>query len=187
MNKVVSETRNEPGNNTESNAPQRIEPIEPANRRELAARYRANQASPSALHRTASAIRTVVPLVQKLLPLLEGNVASAVANLVAPRLLGPPTVNLVPIETSLMKLRSEIAVVIDRHTQQEGTLKRIDDQLEAVKESLERTASEHQEVSEEVRKVRRNVVLVSVVGMVLLAVSIGLNVALYFYVKGTVH
>lgn len=184
MNEVVPEARNY---RAEFNAPKRSEELEEPKRGTLAPRPHAKQQAPSALHRTASVVRTVVPLVQKLLPLLEGNVASAVANLMAPRFMSPPTVDLAPVESSLLKLRSEIAVIHDKSAQQDVAFKRIDDQLQTVKETLERTVTEHQEVTEEVRKVRRSVMVVSIVSFLLLAVSIGLNVALYLYVKGTIH
>lgn len=141
----------------------------------------------STLQRTASALRTAVPLVQKLLPLLDGNVASAVANLVAPRLLGPPTVDLSPIETSLMKLRGDLAVVQDKNAQHDVAFKRIDDQLETMKDVVERTAAEQRDVAANLSRVRRNVLVFWLVGIALMVVSIGLNVALFFFVKGNLR
>jgi hypothetical protein len=143
--------------------------------------------SPSGLHRTASAIRTVVPLIQKLLPLLDGNVASAAANLLAPRLLSQPVVDLSSLETSLMKLRGDLAVIQDRHAQQDVAFKRIDDQMETMKDTVERTAFEQREMAEQVNKIRRNVFVFALLGALLLAVSIGLNAALFFYMRGAFH
>ena len=49
-------------------------------------------------------------MLQKLLPLLDGNVAMAVVpNMLAPRLLRRLAVDLSPIETSLMKMRGDLA------------------------------------------------------------------------------
>jgi len=143
--------------------------------------------SPGSLHRTAAALRTVVPLAQKLLPLLDGNVASAVANLLAPRLMGPPAVDLAPLETSLVKVRGELALLQDKNAQQSVALKRIDDQLETMKDTLERTALEQREVAEAVGKIRRSVLVLWLIGAGLVVVSIGLNAAMFVYVKGFLH
>lgn len=146
---------------------------------------RASKSQPAGgLQRTAGAIRTIVPLAQKLLPLLDGNVASVVANLLAPRLPGPPAIDLAPLETSLTKLRGELAVMHDKHAQQDVAFRRIDDQLGKMKEALERTAMEQQEVAQEVGKVRRSVLVLWLIGVGLVVVSIGLNAAVFLYVKG---
>jgi len=139
------------------------------------------------LQRTAAAVRTVVPLLQKLLPLLDGNVASAVANLLAPRLMSPPAVDLAPLESSLAKLRGEIAVMQDKNAQQNVAFKRIDDQLETMKDALERTALEQKEVAEEVGKIRRSVLILWLIGAGLVVVSIGVNAALFWYIRGSLR
>lgn len=139
---------------------------------------------PAALQRTATAIRTMVPLLQKLLPLLDGNVASAVANLLLSRPAGAPAVDLEPLETALMRMRGDLAVMQDKSTQQETTLKRIDDQLGTVKEALERAALEQKEAAEELSQTRRSIRIFAVLGAVLLVISIGLNAALFLYVRG---
>lgn len=142
---------------------------------------------PVALQRTATAIRTMVPLLQKLLPLLDGNVASAVANLLISRPAGAPAVDLEPLETALMRVRGDLAVMQDKSTQQESALKRIDDQLETVREALDRASLEQKETAEELTQTRRSVRVFALIGMVLLVISIGLNAALFLYVRGTVR
>jgi hypothetical protein len=146
---------------------------------------RAEKREPSAaLQRTATAIRTMVPLLQKLLPLLDGNVASAVANLLLSRPAGAPAVDLEPLETALMHVRGDLAVMQDKSIQQETALKRIDDQLGTVKEALERAALEQKEAAEELSQTRRSVRIFAVLGAVLLVISIGLNATLFLYVRG---
>ena len=140
---------------------------------------------PSGLNRTASALRTVVPLIQKLLPLLDGNVASAAANLLAPRLPSRPVVDLAPLETSLLKLRGDVALIQDRNAQHDVAIKRVDDQLETMKDALERAAIEQREVSETLSNVRRSVRAFFVIGVVLLIVTVGLNVALFLTMRGS--
>lgn len=149
---------------------------------------RSAKGEPSAgLQRTATAIRTMVPLVQKLLPLLDGNVASAVANLLAPRMMGAPVVDLTPIETALMRVRGDLAVMQDKNAQQETALKRIDDQLETVKEAVERVSLEQKDAAEERSRTRRSVRVFALIGVVLLVISIGLNAAVFLYVKGNLR
>lgn len=182
----MSEVVREAGEERLHQAAVRDEQTEPEPRHGLTkANAKRTHESPSTLHRTASAIRATVPLLQKLLPLLDGNVAMAVANLLAPRLLSAPAVDLSPLETSLMKLRGDLAVMQDRNAQQDAVLKRIDDQLETMKETVERTSLEQRETAEEVSRVRKNVLVFSLVGMLLLVVSIGLNVALFLFVRGS--
>jgi len=139
---------------------------------------------PAALQRTAAAIRTMVPLAQKLLPLLDGNVASAVANLLAPRVLSAPAVDLEPLETAIARVRGDLAVMQDKSSQQDTALKRIDDQLETLKEALERASLDQKEAAEELTRTRKSVRTFAVIGLVLLLLLIGLNAVLFLYAKG---
>lgn len=182
MGEVVHETHEEQEQTTRS-APKAGQEADPPGARGLRVAARKGE-SPSGLHRTASALRTVVPLVQKLLPLLDGNVASAAANLLAPRLPSRPVVDLAPLETSLMRLRGDVALIQDRNAQHDVAIKRVDDQLETMKDALERAATEQREVSENLSKVRRSVRAFCVIGVVLLVVSIGMNVALFLFMRG---
>jgi len=189
MSEALHETREEqvnPAGSAPKTEPQ-TEHLEPREGRGALRVAPVRGQAPSGLHRTASAVRTVVPLLQKLLPLLDGNVASAVANLLAPRLMSGPVVDLSPLDTSLMKLRGDLAVIQDRNAQQDVAFKRIDDQLETMKEAVERTAVEQREVAEEVARVRKNLRVFALAGILLLVASIGLNAALFLYMKGSFH
>ena len=140
----------------------------------------------SGLQRTASAVRTVVPLLQKMLPLLEGNVISAAANLLAPRLMAP-TIDLAPLDASLAKLRGELAAMEVRDAEHDRAFKRMDEQLETMKDAIERNAHEQKQAGEELSRIRGRLAVVSAIGLGLLLVSIGVNTALFLYVKGLVH
>jgi hypothetical protein len=140
----------------------------------------------SGLQRTAAAVRTVVPLLQKVLPLLEGNVVSAAANLLAPGLMAP-TIDLAPLDASLAKLRGELAAMEVRHAEHDRAFKRMDEQLETMKDAIERNAHEQQQAAEELSRIRGRLAVVSVIGLGLLLVSIGVNTALFLYVKGQIH
>ena len=131
----------------------------------------------SGFQRTVSAIRTVLPALQKLLPLLDGNVASAVGNLLAPRPQASP-LDTASIEYGLGRLRSEQVELHSVVEQQSAALKRLDSQLTTVKETSERTVQEQRELSAEVEKLRTKVTAFSWIGLFLLVVSIVLNVLL---------
>jgi len=132
----------------------------------------------SGFQRTTAAIRTMVPLLQKLLPLLDGNVASVVANLLVPRMLAP-TVDMHPIEARLASLREELAAIHGKHAEQGASLKRIEDQLESVKDALESAALEQKETMQQVGRVQKRVLVFSLVGLSLLVISVALDVVLF--------
>jgi hypothetical protein len=115
---------------------------------------------------------------QKLLPLLDGNVASVVANLLAPRLLSPQ-VDLHPIEAGVARLREDLAAIQARNAEHDASFKRVGDQLETMKEALESAALEQQEVMHQVGRVQKRVLVFSLVGLSLLAISVALDVVLF--------
>ncbi|HZB88846.1 MAG TPA: hypothetical protein VE291_09335 [Terracidiphilus sp.] len=138
---------------------------------------------PRRFGRTLHALKTMLPLAQKALPLLEGNVAAALANLLIP---GPVQrhVNLEPVERALTVVHAEHQELRGQLGAQGTALKRIGDQLADVKEATERHASVQREVTEDLEGLRRRVGRIAWIGFALLAVSIGLNVALFLRVGG---
>jgi hypothetical protein len=128
--------------------------------------------------RTTAAIRTMVPLLEKLLPLLDGNVASVVANLLVPRMLSPQ-VDMHPIEAGLADLKEELAAIHAKNTEHDASFKRIGDELERMKNALEGAALEQKEVLHQVGRVQKRVLVFSLVGLSLLVISFALDVVLY--------
>src|SRR5208283_2055344 len=66
----------------------------------------------SGMQRVVNVVRMAIPLVQRLLPLIDGNIVTAVANVIAPRpraQLAPPPVkvNLAPLEEGLANLQAQ--------------------------------------------------------------------------------
>lgn len=131
----------------------------------------------SGFQRTASAIRTLLPLVQKVLPLLDGNVALVAANLLASRLQGP-SVDIHPIEVELAKLRAGLTDLHDKNTENEAAFKRIGQDIESLKDALERTSLEQKEMAQEVSRLRTRMTVFSVVMVLLLIASIGVEAVL---------
>jgi hypothetical protein len=151
----------------------------------------------SGLQRAVDAVRSAIPLVQRLLPLLDGNFATAVTALVAPQLghhhpPPPPAVqqvhqahqvhiDLEPVERGLAEVRTSHRELRSQVVEQGTTLKRVEDQLERVREATDRNTLEQQELVEDLRAVGGRISTFAIIGLVLLAVSLGLNI--YFLVQ----
>jgi hypothetical protein len=106
---------------------------------------------PSGIQRTISAIRAALPWVQRILPLLDGNIGTAVSNMMGPHHRpSPPAqpVNLAPIHDSLAELQSQQLELRDQVVEQNSSLKRVEDQLEMVREATDRNTLEQQELME---------------------------------------
>jgi len=144
----------------------------------------------SGLARAVGAVRAVLPVVQRLLPLLDGNVATAIAGLFAPHphpAPPPPKVDLAPLETGLTELQSQQRNLRDQVMEQGNSLKRVEDQLALVREATDRNTLEQQELLEDLRtfgkKVRVGVIVSAVIVTCLLAASLFLNVMLFLHLK----
>jgi hypothetical protein len=145
----------------------------------------------SGLQRAVDAVRSAIPLVQRLLPLLDGNFATAISALVAPQLghhhppPPPPVqhvhVDLEPVERGLAEVRTSHRELRGQVVEQATTLKRVEDQLERVREATDRNTLEQQELVEDLRAVGGRISTFAIIGLVLLAVSLGLNI--YFLVQ----
>jgi len=127
--------------------------------------------------------RVVMPLAQKLLPLLEGNVASAVSNVLAPRSQPSYPVSLAPIEDSLVKIRLDHREMRDQLAEQNSSLQRVADQLDKVKEATDRNTLEQQELLEDLHRMRKKVMVYAWVGIGLLAAAIAANVIVFLRIQ----
>ncbi len=140
---------------------------------------------PSGFDRAMRIMQGVLPLAQKLLPLLEGNVASAVSNI-----LGPPPmaqalrVDLAPIEDDLKRMHMEQLDLRGKVVEQNTSLQRVAGQLEMVKEATDRNTLEQQELMEDLRRMRRRVSVFAWVALGLLGVSLLINVVLLLRTAG---
>jgi len=162
--------------------PQPLRPVTQA--RELAKRPEAiaKPASTTA-HKALLVARAVLPLVQKALPLLDGNVAAVVANLLAPTLAGPPAA-LKPLEATVARLRADYAGLQTRVDEQAAGLKRMEEQVEAAKDAAERSALEAKELAGEVEALRRRFTRFARVGAALLVLLLAGNVLLLLWFAG---
>jgi hypothetical protein len=143
----------------------------------------------SGLLRAINAVRSALPLVQKLLPLIDGNVATAIHSLVTSqpqqqRTPAPPppvVIDLDPIERGLTEVKNSHRELRNQVQEHVATMKRVEDQLEHVREATDRNTLEQQELVEDLRSVGGRLNLFAILGLVLLAVSVGLNI--YFLIQ----
>ena len=142
----------------------------------------------SSAQRAMNVLKMAMPLVQKILPLLDGNFGTAISNMVAPHLQRPAqpttvTVDLAPIEDSLNALQVQQSELREQVVEQNTSLKRVEDQLEMVREATDRNTLEQQELLEDLKTVGNKVNLVAIIALGLLAVSVLLNLFLYLHIQ----
>ncbi len=141
---------------------------------------------PSGAQRAMNLFRTVMPIVQRLLPLLEGNVITAISNVLTPRPQAPPPapkVDLAPLETSLAELQTEHRGLREQVTEQNASLKRVEDQLEMVREATDRNTLEQQELLEDLKTFSSRVKVVAVIAIGMLVIGIVLNLILFLHIQ----
>jgi hypothetical protein len=134
--------------------------------------------------RAVGALRLAMPFVQRILPLLDGNVATTVANILGPHPgHAAPPVNLVHIEDGLAELQADHRDLRGQVLEQNSSLKRVEDQLEMVREATDRNTLEQQELMEDLKAVGSKVNIFALFALGLLAVSILLNIVLYMHLR----
>lgn len=141
--------------------------------------------SPTSLQRAMNGLRMAWPFIQKILPLLDGQVVTALTNLLSPH---PhhtvqAQVNLAPIENGLTELRTRHTELYDQMTEQNTSLKKVEERLEQVREATDRNTLEQQELMEDLKSVGRKVNRIAIVALLLLAMSIAVNVVLYLHIQ----
>lgn len=137
----------------------------------------------SNLHRAANALRAAVPFVQRLLPLLDGNVVAAVANVLTPHPKPAPPVDLAPIQQGMSDLHVQQRALGNQVAEQQNALKRVEDHLEQVREATDRNTLEQQELMEDLKSVGNKMSIVAFVTLALLLVSVLLNLFLYLHIE----
>lgn len=140
----------------------------------------------SSAQRAMNILKQAVPFVQKLLPLIDGSFGAAISNLLAPRthISAPPAnVDLTPVQNQISELQMQHNEL--RSTVQEQTtgLKRVEDQLEMVREATDRNTLEQQELIDDLKAMGNKVNLFAVTLSALLLLSLVLNVILYLHIK----
>ncbi len=142
---------------------------------------------PTSMQRAVNMLRSWLPFVQRILPLLDGNIGTAVSNILTPfpHHAPPPSppVNLDPIEDSLVELQTQHLELRNQVVEQNTSLKRVEDQLELVREATDRNTLEQQELLEDLKGVGKKVNVYALFALALLVVSVLLNLILYLHIQ----
>ena len=138
------------------------------------------------MQKAAGLVRAVAPLVQKVLPLLEGNVAMAVTNLLASRP-ESPRVDLEPIENAMTRMRKDHIDLRLSVADQNAAIKRVADQVESAKDAVERAGAETKALDRDVQQLRSRVNAFAWIGLILLVLSVVMNIVLFEQMRQLIH
>ncbi len=139
---------------------------------------------PSKMEKTVGALRTIVPLALKFLPLLDGQIGTVVSNLIGPQATPRQVAHtLLPLQEGLAQLEKQQVDLRAQVAEQSTTLKQIDDQLETVRDLTLKTAEVQQNLTASMEKMGRKLNLAVIAGLVLLAAAIALNVLLFVHIR----
>jgi len=125
---------------------------------------------PGKLERAISVAKTVLPIVGNLLPLLEGNVVGAAANIVANR--QAREIDLKPLEEAIGRLQSDQRALAFHTSEQKSAIRRLEDEFAAVQEAVQKHAADQAELAEQVVKLAKRLSSFMRVVSILLIVSI---------------
>jgi hypothetical protein len=133
------------------------------------ARIQNQPPKPTKLERALGMARTVLPLVGKMLPLLEGNVVSAAANLMAGR---PAEVDLKPLEDAIAGLQTDQRAIGFHTSEHKRAIRRLEDEFVAVQEAVQKNSELQAELTEQVAKLAKRTSSFMRLVTILLLVSI---------------
>ncbi len=131
---------------------------------------------PTRLERAMSVARTVLPIVGKMLPLLEGNVVGAASNLFANRPMHE--VDLKPLEESISRLQSDHRALAFHSGEQKRALQRLEDDFATLQEIVQKNAADQAELIEHVAKLAKRTSSFMRLVTILLVISILFTVLL---------
>ncbi|MGA3035534.1 MAG: hypothetical protein ABSD70_19800 [Terracidiphilus sp.] len=142
----------------------------------------------SGIQRAVNVARSIIPIVQRLLPLLDGNIATVVANLMTPRSHpqpAPPSpkVDLAPLQESLAEIQTQHRNLHEQVMEQNSALKRVEDRLEMVREATDRNTLEQQELLEDLKAFSSRVKIIAVVGIILLGFGLVLELLVFLHLQ----
>ena len=153
----------------------------PPPQRALVSSSNADTQPATGFERAMGAMRMAIPFVQRLLPLLDGNVGSAASNLLNPLPPPPPAppVNLEPIEDGLAAVQAENRALRTQVIEQNLSLKRVEEQLGMMAEASDRIVLTQQKMTQEIKAVGRKVAIFASIVLALLVIFIACNVILF--------
>jgi len=128
---------------------------------------------PSGFGRAVGVVRAALPVVQKLLPLLEGNIAFAAANFLAPQ---GQHVDLVPLESAVGRLQAEQRTQRGQIIDQKILLEQVETELATVKAVTEQNAAHQRELAEHLLVTSKKLSRFTWIIVGLLTLSIAFNI-----------
>jgi hypothetical protein len=142
----------------------------------------------SAFEKTMGVLRTILPIAQKVLPLIDGQIGTVVSNFLGPQA-SPRQVaqTLLPLQEGLAQLEKQHMELRAVVAGQSAAFKQIDEQLETVKKLVVETSQGQRKLAEGLEKMRRKVNTAEIAGLVLLAVMVALNVVLFVQFRRMGH
>jgi hypothetical protein len=152
-NEVPPRIQEVPAPSAEIISPASTPKSQPAPRPVSTALARPIPPKPSKLERAMSVAKTVLPLVGKMLPLLEGNVVGAASNLFANRQMHE--VDLKPLEESISRLQSDHRALAFHSNEQKRAIQRLEDDFAALQGSVQKHAADQAELIEHVAKLAK--------------------------------
>lgn len=130
---------------------------------------------PSKFERAIGIAKTVLPLVGKMLPLLEGNVVSAATNLLTTH---PVPVDLKPIEEAIARLQSDQRALTFHSGEHKRAMRLLEDEFATLAEAVQKNAEQQAELTEQVLKLAKRTRSFMRLLTILLVVSILFTVLL---------
>lgn len=130
---------------------------------------------PSKLERAIGIAKTVLPLVGKMLPLLEGNVVSAATNLLTAH---PVSVDLKPLEEAIARLQSDQRALTFHTGEHKRAMRLLEDEVATLAEAVQKNAEQQAELTEQVLKLAKRTRSFMRLLTILLVVSILFTVVL---------
>jgi len=161
---------------------QRMESVSAAARALAAPAVSTESQDNAAMQRTVQTIRSALPILQRLLPLIDGNMLGALAGMLAPHPQSQPIakpVDLTQVENGLAELKKQQQELRGQLLAQDSAVGGLADLLERVREVTDRNSREQEDLIDELKASGRKMNVVAFFAFALLAASIAMNVVLY--------
>lgn len=134
--------------------------------------------------KTVGVLKAILPLAMKILPLLDGQYGTVVSNLVGvqttPRHVAQ---TVLPLQEGIAQLEKQHIELRAQVAGQTTALKQIDEQIESVRKLTVQTAEEQQNLTARMEGMNRKMNVVALVGLVVLAALIAVNVVVYVHIR----
>ncbi|HUB51746.1 MAG TPA: hypothetical protein VL986_06345 [Terracidiphilus sp.] len=138
----------------------------------------------SALEKTVGVLRAILPVAQKVLPLIDGQIGTVVSNLMGPQISPRQiTQTLLPLQEGLAQLEKRHIELRALVAGQAGAFKEIDEQLKTLKKLAEETAEKQRKTAEDVEKMRHRLTAIAIGGLLLLAALAAFDGVLFVHLR----